>query len=209
VVAVKGAVSVQAGWPACRLGRAGREGRRRVGGLAPVCRRFAGGVCTRARGERVAIEASGCARRAGRTMAAGGRPAPEERAAGRRQACREHRSGVVGQTDKYEAARARRSPGAISWNRSQVQRLRDRLDAHRGHLRSARSAAVSGRGTMPGAGPRRGLISSLVYLSTSGSIGDYGRPVSTANDLPDRAETVMLAPEKRKVGGSIPPLTTV
>ena len=54
-----------------------------------------------------------------------------------------------------------------------------------------------------------GVVSFLVsFNSVPGLIADYGRPLSTATDLRDRAETVILAPEKRKVGGSIPPLTT-
>ncbi len=34
-------------------------------------------------------------------------------------------------------------------------------------------------------------------LALVNSIGDYGRPLSTANDLPERAETVVRAPPKQ------------
>jgi hypothetical protein len=39
-------------------------------------------------------------------------------------------------------------------------------------------------------------------------MADHGWPLSTVNDSHDRADTVFPAPEKRKVGGSTPPLTT-
>jgi hypothetical protein len=38
---------------------------------------------------------------------------------------------VVRQADQHELARARRLAAAIGWDRSKVQRPRDRLDAHR------------------------------------------------------------------------------
>jgi hypothetical protein len=40
------------------------------------------------------------------------------------------------------------------------------------------------------------------------SIDVYGKPLSRQRDLSGRSCTVILNPEKRKVGGSTPPLTT-
>ena len=61
-----------------------------------------------------------------------------------------------------------------------------------------------GRTAMSGARLGVVLTSSLIYVSAPGSIADYGRSLNTANDERDRAETVIPAPEKRKVGGSTP-----
>jgi hypothetical protein len=52
------------------------------------------------------------------------------------------------------------------------------------------------------------LISSLIHPSTPASIGVYRSPLSRQRDLPGRSRAVFLNPEKRKVGGSTPPLTT-
>jgi hypothetical protein len=54
----------------------------------------------------------------------------------------------------------------------------------------------------------RGLICGLVYASARESIRGHRVPLTTRNDGRGRAETVIRAPEKRKVGGSTPPLTT-
>jgi hypothetical protein len=56
---------------------------------------------------------------------------------------------------------------------------------------------------------RRGLICGLVYARARGSIGGHRLPLTTRNDDRGRAETVIPAPEKRKVGSSILPLTTI
>jgi hypothetical protein len=53
-----------------------------------------------------------------------------------------------------------------------------------------------------------GLICGLVYASARGSIRGHWLPLTTQNDWRGRALTVILAPEKRKVGSSILPLTT-
>jgi hypothetical protein len=54
----------------------------------------------------------------------------------------------------------------------------------------------------------RGLICGLVYAGARGSIGDHWLPLTTQNDDRGRTETAISAPEKRKVGSSILPLTT-
>jgi hypothetical protein len=59
----------------------------------------------------------------------------------------------------------------------------------------------------PCSSARDGLICSLVYLSTAGSIAVHRKLLSTAKDSHGHAETVVLAPEKRKVGSSTLPLT--
>jgi hypothetical protein len=51
-------------------------------------------------------------------------------------------------------------------------------------------------------------MSGLVHLSAGGSITGDRLPLTTQNDWRRRALTVILAPEKRKVGSSILPLTT-
>ena len=65
---------------------------------------------------------------------------------------------------------------------------------------------ASGRRAGRGAG--RGLICSLIHLRASASISGADRALSTVIDGDDRTATVFPAPEKRKVGGSTPPLTT-
>jgi hypothetical protein len=55
----------------------------------------------------------------------------------------------------------------------------------------------------------RSLIPSLIERRASTSIIVYRRPMSSQKDPSGRACTVILNPEKRKVGGSTPPLTTV
>src|SRR5262249_28595657 len=55
---------------------------------------------------------------------------------------------------------------------------------------------------------RRGLICGLVYGGIGGSTTGHRLPLTTRNDDCGRAETVILAPGKRKVGSSILPLTT-
>jgi hypothetical protein len=52
------------------------------------------------------------------------------------------------------------------------------------------------------------LISSLIHLRPPGFISVYPMSVSSPVDLRGRSCTVILNPEKRKVGGSTPPLTT-
>jgi len=52
------------------------------------------------------------------------------------------------------------------------------------------------------------LITSLIHLRTPTSIDVYRRSLSRQVDDRGRSCTVILAPEKRKVGGSTPPLTT-
>ena len=52
------------------------------------------------------------------------------------------------------------------------------------------------------------LIPSLIHPGTRGSIGMYSRSLSRHPDLCGYSCTVILNPEKRKVGGSTPPLTT-
>ena len=59
---------------------------------------------------------------------------------------------------------------------------------------------------LPQAG--RGLICGLVYARTLRSIRGHRLPLSTQNDWRGCAETAIRAPEKRKVGSSILPLTT-
>jgi len=56
--------------------------------------------------------------------------------------------------------------------------------------------------------PRHSLISSLIHLRTPASIGVYRRSLSSQTDLRGRSCTVNRTTEKRKVGGSTPPLTT-
>jgi hypothetical protein len=56
--------------------------------------------------------------------------------------------------------------------------------------------------------PGRGLTSGLVYFSAGGSIAGHRVALTTPNDEHGRAEIVIPAPEKRKVGSSILPLTT-
>ena len=53
------------------------------------------------------------------------------------------------------------------------------------------------------------LIPSLIHLRTPMPIGVHHRSLSSQRDLYDRSCTVILNPEKRKVGGSTPPLTTL
>jgi hypothetical protein len=57
--------------------------------------------------------------------------------------------------------------------------------------------------------PGRGLTSGLVYFSAGGSIAGHRVALTTPNDEHGRAEIVIPAPEKRKVGSSILPLTTI
>ena len=52
------------------------------------------------------------------------------------------------------------------------------------------------------------LIPSVIHVRASASLGVYHRPLSSQKDLCGRSWTVVLNPEKRKVGGSTPPLTT-
>jgi hypothetical protein len=63
-------------------------------------------------------------------------------------------------------------------------------------------------GAAPDSGLRASLIRSLIQLRTPASIGVYHWPLSSQRDLRGRSCTVILNPEKRKVGGSTPPLTT-
>jgi hypothetical protein len=55
---------------------------------------------------------------------------------------------------------------------------------------------------------KRGLISGLVYPGAWGSIADHRIALTTPDDEHGRAETLIPAPEKRKVGSSILPLIT-
>jgi hypothetical protein len=52
------------------------------------------------------------------------------------------------------------------------------------------------------------LISSLIYPRTTPSTGDDLKALSMREDRSDLSQTVILGPEKRKAGGSIPSLTT-
>jgi hypothetical protein len=54
---------------------------------------------------------------------------------------------------------------------------------------------------------RRGLICGLVYPSARGSIAVCRVALATPDDGHGRAETLIRAPERRKVGSSILPLT--
>src|SRR6185437_14618252 len=56
--------------------------------------------------------------------------------------------------------------------------------------------------------PWRSLISSLIHPRTPASIGVHRSFLSRHVDLRGRSCTVIRNPEKRKVGGSTPPLTT-
>jgi hypothetical protein len=59
-----------------------------------------------------------------------------------------------------------------------------------------------------GPGLELSLILSLIHLRTPASIGVHPMPLSRQTDLHGQSWTVVLNPEKRKVGGSTPPLTT-
>jgi hypothetical protein len=83
---------------------------------------------------------------------------------------------------------------AVLW----LQRLRDR-----------RAADDSWTVRLVFRRPGRGLISGLVYPGAWGSIAGHRVTLTTPDDEHGRAETVIPAPEKRKVGSSILPLTTI
>ena len=59
-----------------------------------------------------------------------------------------------------------------------------------------------------GLGRFRSLISSLIHVRLPRSITGHRRVPSRSGDQRGQPWTVMLNPEKRKVGGSTPPLTT-
>jgi hypothetical protein len=94
--------------------------------------------------------------------------------------------------DAWAAGRKPRC--AVRW----LQRLRDRR-------------AVEERWTARRVFRRlgRGLICGFVYARARESIRGHRAPLTTRNDGRGRAETVIPAPEKRKVGSSILPLTTI
>jgi hypothetical protein len=54
----------------------------------------------------------------------------------RRERARAVRPGMIGQANEHELAHAGRLPATIRWDRRQVQRPRDRFDAHRASLLS-------------------------------------------------------------------------
>src|ERR1035437_6205358 len=72
--------------------------------------------------------------------------------------------------------------------------------------------ALSERGTECGdhqrTGQVRSLIPSLIHVRVPESTGGCRRVPSRAGDQHGQPWTVILNPEKRKVGGSPPPLTT-
>jgi len=82
----------------------------------------------------------------------------------------------------------------------------------RGALAAASAGSPRRRGVLDSAArlplAGGGLICGLVYASARGSIRGHWLPLTTQNDWRGRALTVILAPEKRKVGSSILPLTT-
>jgi len=54
----------------------------------------------------------------------------------------------------------------------------------------------------------RSLISSVIHVCALSSIGGHYAMLTCWNDGGGRGQTVIRAPEKRKVGDSTPPLTT-
>jgi len=74
-----------------------------------------------------------------------------------------------------------------------------RLDAHRPPPGSAENGQSR---------PRDSLIPSLIHLRTPASIGVHHSSLSRQGDLRGQSCMVILNPEKRKAGGSTPPLTT-
>jgi hypothetical protein len=65
------------------------------------------------------------------------------------------------------------------------------------------------QGLRPGSGiDLSSLIPSLIHPRTTRSIRVDRESLSRGEDRSDPSQTVILKPEKRKVGGSIPPLTT-
>ena len=106
------------------------------------------------------------------------------------------RCGVVGlesPSDKAHVHAMNEWPGPGSALRGSASKLTGHLP---GSLENGRSR------------PRHSLISSLIHLRTPASIGVYRRSLSSQGDLRGRSCTVIRTTEKRKVGGSTPPLTT-
>ena len=94
----------------------------------------------------------------------------------------------------YQAPGSRRK---TQWAVSGLQSPADLPGADASGKRSAASRPL-----------RRGHICGLVYASVRASIAGHQVALTTPDDERGRAETVILAPEKRKVGSSILPLTT-
>ena len=92
---------------------------------------------------------------------------------------------------------ARRCHEQVAWAGLSARRSASKLTG------TSRESLENGRSR-----PRHSLISSLIHLCTPASIGVYRRSLSSQRDLRGRSCTVIRTTEKRKVGGSTPPLTT-
>src|SRR6516164_9030508 len=89
---------------------------------------------------------------------------------------------------------ARRHPERVAWGRVERREIRFKLTGHRtGTGRSAENGQSR---------PRHSLISSLIHPGTPASIGVYHGLLSSHKDLRGPSCTVILNPEKRKVGRS-------